>query len=136
MKLTSYRIFQLIFGIIGLIILFILYKKSEKTKQELLDNKKYTIGITNGKTQGLRNVFPFVNYYFYVNNIKYASSVNISLKENPININGGRYLVVYSVNNPQNSEFLFTCQIPDSIQESPLNGWEESPINCNQKIFN
>lgn len=133
MTIPPYRLFQIVSLIVMSIILFFFLKSTESKKNELLHNAKYTIAITNGSTQGLRNVFPFVNYYYYVNNRKYNSSINISLKENPININGGRYLVAFSEMDFQNSEFLYLCPIPDSILISPIEGWTKIPFDCFQK---
>lgn len=96
------------------------------------ENARYTIAVTNGTTQGIKSTFPAIHYYYYVKGTKYNSSFDISLKEHPLQTEGGRYLLVFSSKDYKNCEFLYNCPIPDSIIESPDEGWIELPFKCEE----
>lgn len=130
-KISPYRKFQIVAFSIMAVIFFILYKKSEKNKKLMWENARYSIAITEGTTHGLKTVFPFVHYYYYVNGKKYKSSCDIDLDKYPVQTEGGRYLVVFSNTDKNNRKFLYTCSVPDSIKDAPDEGWKEAPFNCN-----
>jgi hypothetical protein len=130
-KLSSYRKFQIVFFTICILAVIYFWRDTNDKKRQMWANARYTIAVTNGTTHGLKTTLPFVGFYYYVNGMKFNSSYNIDLKEYPIQTEGGRYLVVFSSKDSKFCEFQYNCPVPDSIKDSPDEGWIKPPFNCN-----
>lgn len=129
-KLSPYRKFQVVAFSTMIIIFVLMYMWSEKNKESRIENARYTIGITTGTTHGLKTVFPFVDFYYFVKGKKYESTFDIDLEKYQLNTSGGRYIVRYSSKNAQSCELLYTCPIPDTIKVAPEEGWLSIPFKC------
>ena len=91
---------------------------------ERKNNARYTIGITI-KLWGGKN--ESVDYYYVVNGKRYEGNYSFGANH-PIYIINERYFVLFSSENPENSQMLYTPRVPDSILIAPKDGWTVLPI--------
>lgn len=88
---------------------------------------RYTIGITTGKIKNIRSSGPDLIFTFTVNKVTYKGSKRFN-DDGHITLKGGRYLVKYQPENPNNNEILLKFAAPHSIINSPDSGWNYPPL--------
>ena len=89
--------------------------------------KRYTIGTTITDHNNIKGgMVVDYEYFFARSKYKKYTSTNNWLFNKPIT-HGGRYYVQFAYINPDNSDMLFNCPVPDSITNSPDSGWEYMP---------
>lgn len=108
-----------IFLLIGLT--FIVYV-GITTRRSLSNETRYTIGHTS-KIVYLYSSGRGVRYSYIVNGVTYENTVTYSYDSKV----PGRYLVRFSVENPEISEIYQDRPVPESIIEAPSNGWKKRP---------
>lgn len=121
----------LILGLVGLFI----YGRSRNAKKDVERNENalYTIGTTLKQYKSFRSPNPTVKYEFKVNSIELTDFEEIpDYLHGRIVTEGGRYFVQYSSKNPHNCKLLLESQVPDTLTEAPVDGWEHIPIVQNK----
>jgi hypothetical protein len=104
-----------------------------RSRQLLADSERkkslrYTIGVTENIHRNLKSSTPNVQYYYYVNFIKYSDFESIyKQNEGKVIANGGRYFVEFSNTNHGNGKLLLDYPVPDSISNAPFLGWTKIP---------
>lgn len=104
---------------IALFVAFIVFKRNW-----LLRNHRFTIGVTIG-TESASRMGTYVDFTYNVSGIEYKGS-------RPLDgfrpeSNGGRYYVMFSVDDPETEHILWDKPVPNSIKEAPMEGWSELP---------
>jgi hypothetical protein len=111
---------------IGLLIIPIFLTIFFWRKYELNKSSRYTITTTVRQYRTLKSGLQIEHFYF-VNDKKYVETYNKNEYLNIIYPNG-RYLVKFATSYPSVSEVLWEKPVPDSIKESPREGWEHLPF--------
>jgi hypothetical protein len=101
---------------------------------------KYTTAVIIEFARGAR-VAPWFDYEFSVDGQRYESSYSIANKlsmENNTVLRayiGRRFLVRFNINDPNSlHRLMLECPVPDSIEVTPQQGWENRPFKCNEEI--
>ena len=95
---------------------------TQSNRIDLEQNARYTIGVT-GKSFGARHGST-IEYFYNVNNTKYRQTQS---KKGEVNYPGGKYIIVFSMVDPQNSEILFNQPVYSAGLKAPENGWSTKP---------
>ena len=109
------------------IFVIVTVNKQRKRNSDLGKSHRYTIGTTTGKIKNIRSSGPDLNFTFSVNKIMYKGSKRFN-DDGHITLKGGRYLVKYQPENPNNNEILLEFTAPDSIITCPDSGWIYPPF--------
>jgi hypothetical protein len=116
------RIFWPVF--IGAIV-FIIIKYLVIDSVNLKRNHRYTIATVSkiySVSEGPRSA----DFDYYVNYKHYSGPGDISNVKRNINL-GDRVYIEFYIKNPNNAKVLLQYVVPDSIDESPINGWDSLP---------
>lgn len=117
--------FGISFSIIGIFGILFLFSYLTVKYYERRINSRYTVGTTI-EVRVAGSAGREVEYSYSVNKKEYRGFRNFSYGQSVI-VSGGKYFVLYSSKNPENSE-MYLMLVPDSIQIPPEDGWEEFPI--------
>lgn len=98
---------------------------SGHVKQRMHTRSRYTIGYITGGFYKPKSGKSY-NYRYRVANQEYEATDS---REPYMNTeNGARFLVEYDTMDPGVSSGHFATAVPDSIPESPPNGWKTPPV--------
>ena len=109
-------------GIIGILIIIFI---SFRNYYDLKWNSRYTIGITKQPIGTARSGVN-VEYRYKVKNVEYVGFTHYDDNDLLI-IPNGKYFVLFSSENPENSRMLIHNPVSEKIIESPNEGWSELP---------
>lgn len=116
--------------VFAFIVIFLIVYVSFKDYNDLKNNGRYTIGITERKKITPKSGTNVI-YKYYVNETEYES-FNDYYPD--IVVPGGRYYVKFSNKNPENSHLLRNFPVPDSIKKAPPEGWSNIPSATSNKF--
>ncbi|HKB43383.1 MAG TPA: hypothetical protein VKC90_03305 [Chitinophagaceae bacterium] len=106
--------------------------KTNRLKKQRNKYAKYTIGITNGSFNNVKGGRK-IHYKYKIEGDEYSERNYWPWLNNSVVTTGGRYFVKFDSTNASNAEMLFRCPVPENIQDAPKNGWNDKPINCEEK---